>query len=340
MKALVWKDKDLIALEDVPDPEPEAGKAIIRVGAASFCGSDVTIVSGKHPRAKAPLVLGHEFMGTIESFTGALPPGIAVGQRVAVEPLLACGSCRECSRGDEHVCENLKLLGVEANGAFAEYVNVPLQRIYPLPETISDQEGALIEPLAVAVHAVEEAAPGPEDRVAIFGGGPIGLLVAQVARSAGAADIFIIEPNDFRRQLAAHLGLKTIDPAEQDPVAAVLELTQGKGADVTFDAAGVPAIGSQMIPISAIKAKIVMVAIHKKPCVVFFQQLAYREQTIVGVRIYARGNFEKAIRMCAEGEVRLRPLIYRIFPFEEAIAAFNTAKSGAASCKVVVHQRE
>jgi len=334
VKALVWRKG--IALEERKKPRTAKSEALIRVGAASICGSDLTIVSGKHPRARPPRILGHEFMGTVAHITNGPDTNLKPGDRVVVEPLLSCKTCAPCRAGYEHVCRNLRLLGVEADGGFAEYVCAPLERVYALPDGISDEEAAVIEPTAVALHSVNYAQLCGNERVAVIGAGPVGLLIAQVSRAAGIEDIWLLEPDSFRLGLAGKLGFHTVDVAREDAVEAVLDLTNGEGADVTFDAAGVPVSGEQVVPMTGIRGKIIMVAIHKKPCQVAFRDLSYREQVIIGIRIYARGDFRRAIELVAGGKVRLAPLITQVFSLDDAVSAFELARGGDNSCKIII----
>jgi (R,R)-butanediol dehydrogenase/meso-butanediol dehydrogenase/diacetyl reductase len=339
MKALVWKGIDEIAIEEIPEPE-HGDLPIVKVSYTGICGSDLTIKSGKHPRARAPLVLGHEFVGTIDYVPPALRKILAVGRRVVVNPLISCKTCRPCREGHEHVCVSLKLLGVEHNpGAFTARVAVPqAERIHPVPDSLSDEEGALIEPLAVAVHAVEYAQFAPGETAVVLGAGPIGLLVAQVVRAAGVTRLIVVETVEARRQRAERLGFTVLDGAQGNVVEQVLALTDGAGVDVTFDAAGVPATASQVIPLTGIKGRIVMVAIHKKPAEVAFRDLAYRELRILGTRIYAKGNFETAIDLATRGKVDLKPLITHVLPMREALRGFDIAQNDAQACKVLIRQ--
>lgn len=338
MKAVVWKEADRIAVEEVPEPDRAGSELVVRVGYAGICGSDLTIMSGKHPRARAPLVLGHEFMGTVEYIPAGLKVPVRVGQRVVVNPLIACRACRPCRQGYEHICERLQLIGVERSpGALAGYVSAPQpDRVHPIPDSLSDRAAALIEPLAVAVHAVDYAALREGDRAAILGAGPVGLLIAQVLRARGAAAIWLSEMDPNRLERARRLGFQTIDAAREDPVAAVLEHTGGRGAEVTFEAAGVPATAAQVIPMTGIKGRVVMTALHKKPAEVLFRDLAYREISILGTRIYANGDFEKAIELAGSGRVDLEPLITHVFPLEQALEAFAVARNAQVSCKVLL----
>jgi len=338
MKAIVWTDIDKIEIRDVPLPEPKENKAIIKVGCTGICGSDLTIISGKHPRARKPLVLGHEFMGTVFSFAKGASKGFSIGQRVVVEPLLSCKVCKQCKSGNEHVCKNLKLIGVETDGGFAEYVRAPIDKIYPIDDSVTDEEAAIIEPLAVAVHAVNYAKLEKNNTIAIIGAGPIGLLIAQVVRARGFSKIWIGEISPFRLNLAQNLGFEVIDTKKYELLDRILKFTDGEGVNVTFDAAGVPFSCSNIILMTSIKGRIVMVAIHKKPCEIMFQQLSYREQVIIGTRIYAKGDFQEAISLVEDKKVDLKKTITHIFSMENAIEAFRIAKDPTESCKIVIKQ--
>ena len=338
MKALVWIDINKIEIRDVPLPEPKENEAIIKVGCTGICGSDLTIISGKHPRARKPLVLGHEFMGTVFSFAKGASKGFSIGQRVVVEPLLSCKVCKQCKSGNEHVCKNLKLIGVETDGGFAEYVRVPIDKIYAIYNSVTDEEAAVIEPLAVAVHAVNYAKLKKDDTIAIIGAGPIGLLIAQVVSARGFSKIWICEVNPSRLKLAQNMGFEVIDTKKYELLDRILTFTDGEGVNVTFDAAGVPFSCSNIILMTSIKGRIVMVAIHKKPCEIMFQQLSYREQVIVGTRIYAKGDFQEAISLVEDKKVDLKKIITHTFSMENAVKAFRIAKDPTESCKIVIKQ--
>jgi 2-desacetyl-2-hydroxyethyl bacteriochlorophyllide A dehydrogenase len=340
MKALVWAGPGQVELREVPIPEPQEGWALVRTLYGGICGSDITIRSGQHPRAKAPLVMGHEMAGEVVKINGCGLCGegsrILPGQLVAVEPLLSCGLCPPCKSGNGHVCEKLRLLGVETDGGFADYFTAPLHRLYRTPEHTDLREAALAEPLAVAVHAVNTGNPRPGDCGVIIGAGPIGLLIGQVLRARGIGPFWISELDGRRRGLARELGFEVIDAKAENPVDKIRELTGGHGADLTFDAAGVPSVGPQLVPITAILGRIVMVALHKKPCEVFFRQLSYGEQSIRGVRIYAKGDFAEGLRLMASGAVDLRPLVSHTFDMADYEEAFAAASDSSRSCKVVL----
>jgi 2-desacetyl-2-hydroxyethyl bacteriochlorophyllide A dehydrogenase len=341
MKALVWAGPGRVELRTLPVPEPEEGWALIRTLYGGICGSDITIRAGHHPRARAPLIMGHEMVGEVVKIPGSGVCGesareIQPGRLVTVEPLLSCGECPPCRSGNGHVCEKLRLLGVETDGGFAGYFTAPLHRLYPVPREVSIQEAALAEPLAVAVHAVNTGEPRPGDYGVIIGAGPIGLLIAQVLRARGIRRLWISELDGGRLERARKLGFEVIDAGLENPVDRIRELTGGHGADITFDAAGVPPVGPQLVPITAILGRIVMVALHKKPCEVFFRQLSYSEQSIRGVRIYARGDFAEGLRLMARGELDLRPLVSHTFDMADYENAFAAAVDSSKSCKVLL----
>ena len=342
MRALVWTGPEKVELQEVPVPVPNEGWALIRTLYGGICGSDITIKSGRHPRAKAPLILGHEMVGVVirtngqENYDGTSTP-IREGDIVAVEPLLSCGLCGPCKKGSGHVCEKLRLFGVETDGGFADYFTAPMYRLYKKPDSISLEEAALAEPLAVAVHSVNTGRPEKGDHAVIIGAGPIGLLIGLVLKARGIDSFWISELDDQRLALARKLGFATIDAKKENPVETIRELTGGHGADMTFDAAGVPAAGPLLVPITAIMGRIVLTALHKKPCEVFFRQLSYGEQSILGTRIYAKGDFGEGIKLMACGAAKVLPLATHTFEMGDYENAFAAAADSSKSCKVLMH---
>lgn len=338
MKVVVWKEPGGITVEDMPVPEKKPEESLIKVIYAGICGSDLTIVAGKHPRARPPLVPGHEFVGIVEALPDGYGGPIRVGQRVAVNPLVSCRRCAPCLKGKEHICENLKLLGIERNpGAFAEYATVPqVERLFLTPDTMPAQIAALMEPLAVAVHSVELSGIKPYESAVIIGAGPIGLLIAEVAKAFGVSEILICEVSETRLERARSMGFNAIDSGGDNTEEAILQAFRGKRPDVTFEAAGVPAAAQLALAITGIDGRIVMTAIHKKPAEMMFQQLVYREQKIIGTRIYSTDDFAKAIFMAETRAANLEPLITHVFSLEKAQEAFDVSASGADSCKILL----
>src|SRR5450759_5363201 len=229
MKAAVWAATDEVAYVDVPVPEVPAGWALVKVAYNGICGTDLSIVHGKHPRAKSPLVMGHEISGWVER-AGATGP--AEGTLVTAEPLISCGKCKACRNGNSHVCRRLGLYGIDTDGGMAEYVALPPEVLHPVPDGVDPRTAALAEPLAVAVHAVDRSGMERGDVVAVYGAGPIGVLTALVARHEGARQVVITEPSPWRRDVAAGLGF-TVVPGGSTMAATLVSLTDGAGADNT-----------------------------------------------------------------------------------------------------------
>jgi len=342
MRALVWTGPERVELQELPVPRPVEGWALIRTVYGGICGSDITIRGGHHPRAKPPLIMGHEMVGQVvmtngsENYAGTSTP-VKEGDFVAVEPLLSCGVCDPCKKGFGHVCEKLRLLGVETDGGFADYFTAPLRRLYKKPDAVSLEELALAEPLAVAVHSVNTGRPEKGDYAVIIGAGPIGLLIGQVLRAKGIDKFRISELDDRRLAMARKLGFSAIDAKTENPVEKVQEYTNGHGADMTFDSAGVPSAAPRLIPVTAIMGRIVLTALYKKPCEVFFRQLSYGEMSIIGTRIYAQGDFAEGIRLMDSGKVKTLPLVTHTFEIAEYENAFAVAADSSKSCKVLIH---
>ncbi len=221
---------------EVPVPEIGPHDALIKVQACGFCGSDIGIISGVHPRAKAPLTIGHECSGIIADLASP-QRSFGVGDSVTVYPLISCGKCSACLGGNPHVCRQLRLYGFDAEGAMAEYLKVPAGNLIRLPREMPAEIGALIEPLAVAVHAVSRAPSVPETGVAVvMGAGPIGLLTALTARARGIQQVLISDVLESRLRLARELDLSAVPAAELQN--RVEDLTGGEGVGLVLSAPG------------------------------------------------------------------------------------------------------
>ncbi|WP_082100616.1 zinc-dependent alcohol dehydrogenase [Demequina maris] len=331
MQAAVWTGTDTIDVRDIVRPEPAAGEVLVRVEHVGICGTDLAIMHGAHPRAQTGLVPGHEIVGVVAAATADGPP---VGARVVSEPLITCGECRACRTGSSHVCKNLGLFGIDAAGGLADYVALPAASLHVVPGHVPALQAVLVEPLAVAVHAVDMAGLSEGDTVAVFGGGPIGILVAMVARQAGARAVVIAEPNDWRRKVAADLGFVAVDGAEALR-AELFDLTDGEGADVTFDAAGHPSITTSLTEVTRVLGRIVIVAVHKKPAEVDLRAVCFKEQSLVGVRVYTHADVQRAVELLA-GDLDLSTLPVASYPLSAVEDAFHAAADGGGALKVLV----
>ncbi len=321
MKALVYEGPEILSVRDI-EAKQLPGEALVRVAFAGICGTDMAIVGGKHPRAKAPLVPGHEFSGVIESID-ANSRGFAAGDRVTAYPLISCGRCIACRTGNSHVCNTLRLLGIDRDGAMAEYVSVPPDMLFKLPDELSDEVAALIEPVAVCVHAIRESKLRYRDTVLVTGAGPIGLLTGLLLRSSGASRVFISEMDDFRLSMCRRFGLEPIDLKTQEIVPFIKQQTNGDGVDLLFEASGSAAAAAQMTELVRPKGQIVMLAVHKEARPVDLRQVNFREIDMVGSRVYTRQDYDLALPYCAGMISELEQIITHKVPLADGPRAFE-----------------
>jgi 2-desacetyl-2-hydroxyethyl bacteriochlorophyllide A dehydrogenase len=331
MLAAQYVGPNTIAAKEVSVPEIGPGEALIRVEACGFCGSDLNIVAGTHPRAKPPLTVGHELAGQIHAI-GENRAGLGVGDRVTMFPLISCGVCHACTHGAAHVCRKLRLFGFDVDGGMAEYVKLPIDSLLKLPEGMSPAIGALIEPLSVAVHGVSRADLSEVKVVTVLGAGPIGLLTALVLKAKGVPHVLISDVVPSRLALATSVGLTAFEAG--DPLRTeVMTLTNDDGADLLFECAGHPSTATEMTTLVRSRGVIVNLGVFKTPVPVDLQAVNFKEIEIVGSRVYERRDFEEAIALA--GQLPLEPIISHTFPLPEVASAFEQFQSSAA-CKVLI----
>jgi len=334
MKAVVYRGKEQIALQEVDKPQLNTGEVLIKVSYAGICGSDLGIYSGKHPRATAPLIMGHEFTGEIVDARLPAEAKIKVGDRVTVNPLISCGQCRPCLTGNAHVCKSLGLVGIDTDGGFAEYVKVDAGQVVKLPETLPLDVACLVEPLAVTVHAVRKSAFKTGDTVVVLGGGPIGLLTAITARFAGASRVIVCELNQSRQKVARNLGFTVVDSSD-NPEEQVLGLTGGNGADVVYEAAGVPATAILATRLVKSTGQVVIVGVFKEPAPVDLQAVNFRELSLIGVRVYTPQDYQVAINLLGRSE-QIKEVISHRLPLERAQEGIDLMLKADDSMKILL----
>lgn len=331
MDSVVYHGARNITVDKYPIPEPPEGWALVKVSYSGICGTDLNIYVGAHPRAKGPLILGHEVSGYLVKGH----PTLEAGTPVTIRPLLFCGECEPCETGKSHVCKNLKLVGIDCHGGMAEYVAAPADTIHALPKDTSLKIGALVEPLAVGVHAVRQAGFIPGDTALVFGAGPIGMCVAASLQSLGAGRVLVVESQCFRLEMAKDLGFETIDPAEGDVMEQILKLTDGKGADFTFDCAAHPSVAEMLVQATRVQGSIVIVGAYKKPPAVDLLQVMFKEITIKGTRVYTPKDFEIAIQLLQK-DFPFEKIITHTFPIEQIQSGFDILLSGGDAVKVMI----
>lgn len=332
MKAAVWTATDEVTVTSIAMPEVPEGWALVKVAYNGICGTDLSILHGKHPRAQAPLVMGHELSGWVER-AGATGP--AEGALVIAEPLISCGECKACRDGHSHVCRRLGLYGIDTAGGMAQYVALPPEVLHEVPAGVDPRTAALAEPLAVAVHAVALSGMEKGDTVAVYGAGPIGILTALVARHEGAAQVVITEPSAWRREVAEGLGF-TVVPEGSTMAEVLAPLTDGEGADTTFDSAAHPSVAAELTAITRVLGRIVVVGVYKQPTPIDLRDICFKEQSVVGVRVYTSADVTRAIELIASGDLGLDRFPTKAFSLEDVSAAFDAATSGQDCLKVLL----
>ena len=333
MRAAFYQGARTFTTGEMAPPRPGPDDALLRVRRVGICGTDLHIFQG-HLDHRVPKggIIGHETFGEIVEAPQA--SGFKGGDRVVVEPVVFCGSCRACAMGASYLCYKLKVLGVDLPGGMQEYWAVRATRLLRVPDTISDDHAALLEPLAVAVHDVARAEVKPGDAVLVFGGGPIGTLIALVARHRGAR-VAVVEVNPFRLEILKGFRLERVGP-DTDVVAWADQWTDGTGVDIAFEVTGNPVAARIVADVVRVWGTVSIVAIHAEPVPVNLYQMFARELVMHGSRLYARADWEEAIRLVASGAVPVAPLVSRRIPLEALQRGMEEALGGGPVMKVLV----
>ncbi|GEK34812.1 zinc-dependent alcohol dehydrogenase [Kurthia sibirica] len=330
MKAIVYKQANEVVCRDESQPRIEEGYVLLKNYYAGICGTDLNIFAGTHPRATAPLIIGHEFSATVASKHSLYE----IGTKVTVNPLINCGTCIPCQTGQSHVCEELKLVGIDMPGGMADYCVVKNDKIIPLPANVSLKLGALAEPVAVAVHAVRTARFLVGDRAVVYGAGTIGLCVALTLKLYGASDVTVVETNLKRLEKASELGFHTLNPSVDHVHEALLARTNNSGVDYVFDCAGHPNVMKQVTDIVKVQGTIVIVAAYKKPTEVNLIQGMFKEINMQFVRVYTKRDIELALQLL-QTETQFEKIITHILAPEEAMKGFELLTTPSDAIKVL-----
>jgi len=335
MKATFYEGNKTIRVGECQPVAPKAGEVQIAVSYAGICGTDLHLYLGHmDQRVTFPQVLGHEMSGIVHA-VGEGVTHVSVGDPVTVMPLHPCGDCPACHAGHNHICQNLKFLGIETPGAFQSYWTVPGFTVFPLPKGLSMEHGAMIEPLAVACHDVRMGQVKAGEYAVVLGGGPIGTLIALVAREAGAK-VLVSEINSYRLELLKELGLETINPKEQDLLAYVQKQTGGAGADVVFEVTSSSVGAEVMTQLPRTRGRIVVVAIFAQPVKVDLFRFFWRELKLSGARVYEREDFDQAIALAASRKLPLDQIITDIYPLDQLEKGLKQMEGGGKVMKILL----
>jgi L-iditol 2-dehydrogenase len=320
MKALLLSKYRSLEIAEVPTPAVVAGEVLIRVGACGICGSDVHGYDGSSGRRIPPIVMGHEAAGRIAA-VGAGVTGLAEGDRVTFDSTIYCGACEYCRRGEVNLCDHRQVLGVSCGdysraGAFAEFVVVPARVVYKLPESISFAEAAMLEAVAVAIHAVSLAEISAESTALVVGAGTIGVLILQALRAAGCGRVFVSDVDATRLKMAKELGAEDVLSANEDTVAQILRRTGGVGVDVAMEAVGRNETVNAAIASVRKGGTVVLVGNISPDVTLPLQKVVTRQIRLQGSCASA-GEYPEAIALMASGAIRVKPLITAIAPLAE-----------------------
>ena len=339
MRAAVYTGAKRFEVEERPGGDPGPGEVQLQVAYTGICGTDLHIYHGDmDARVGDRAVLGHEMSGRIAAL-GTGVEGWAVGDPVTVMPLRWCGECAACRAGNQHICLRLTFLGIDAAGSMQNRWTVPADRLVRLPADLPLRDAAVVEPVAVAVHDVRRAQVQAGEKVVVVGGGPVGLLIATVAREFGG-DVVVVEPNPFRRGMAEAFGHATVDPAANDVQDVVQAWTSGAGADVAFEVSGAQAGMDAAVAVLSARGRLVLVAIHTASRTVDLHRFFWRELSLVGARLYQLADFETAVDLVASQRVRVGELISAVEPLDRIGEAFVTLQAGDGVMKVLIDCRE
>lgn len=338
MRAVHYRGGSRLEVATAEPRPPRAGEVQVQVAYTGICGTDLHIFRGHmDTRVSIPAILGHEMSGRVAAL-GSDVEGWQVGDLVTVFPLQSCQRCPACRAGHGHVCHDLVFLGIDVDGAMQGYWTLPVEKLVRLPDNLPLESGALVEPLAVAVHDVARADVCSDDRVLVVGGGPVGMLIALVVQAKGN-EVVISEPGPVRRNLAEQAGIATVDPSVTDVEAFVDDWTRGAGADVVFEVSGTPSgIRAAAAPLK-VRGTLTLVGLHTEPRSVDLFRFFWRELTLVGARLYDRPDFAQAVTLIHQGRIDVATLISGVEPMDHVTRAFTVLERGEVMKVLIDCQR-
>lgn len=335
MRRLETSAPRTLSFRDGPEPVVGPGEALLAVAAVGICGSDIHLFTGDHPYSHFPNVQGHEFAGRLLSVpSGADERGFWVGQLVAVEPLLTCGSCLPCRRGRANCCIRMRTLGAQVDGALVERIAVPIGLLHNADD-LSTELAAMVEPMSIGVHAVSRSGIAGGDQVVVYGAGPIGQAILLAANDLGAR-VLVTDPLPSRLELARELGAElVVDARAADVPQAIDGWTGGDGPVVVVEATGVPAVLEAAIDVVAPSGTVVVVGLSNEDVRVPMIAFTRKELTIVGSR-NNQGQFGRAADLVRRNQGKVEHLISHRYSFDDAPAAFEQALSQPATTEKVM----
>ncbi len=340
MQAAVFKAVgEPLAIETVADPTPEASELVVKVGFCGVCGTDLHATREGLTTACCGQILGHEYVGEIVEVGKEAEGDWQVGERVCALPFIACGKCLPCAKGQFFECMNKKVSGVDDQGGFAEYVTTGCRETLCVPDELDLRTAALVEPLAVGIHAVRVADVKAGSRILVIGAGPIGLTVALWCRFFGAREVVVSELAETRAKLARQMGATQVihpklDTSAEEILAQYMDATGGP-PDVIFECVGAPGLLQQCIEIAAYGSKIIPVGVCEQPDAIMPFFGLVKELNIQFAMAYNKDDFQTCIDMLAQGRIDVAPMITDIVSLDELPQAFEALRTPSSQCKVL-----
>ncbi len=337
MRQAIMTAPGKIEFRDVPVPVPGPDEILLRIHRIGVCGSDIHVWHGKHPYTKYPVVQGHEFSASVEE-VGKNITKVKPGMKATARPQIVCGKCRPCLRGDYHICDVLKVQGFQAPGCAQDFFVTTEERIVPFPDALSFEDGALVEPTAVAAHSTGRAGDLAGKNVVVLGAGTIGNLVAQTARGRGAKKVLITDLSDFRLGIARQCGIADVSNASKESLADAAKRVFGaEGFDAAFEAVGVEKTMAEAIRNIQKGGTLVVLGVFGEPPRIDMSTAGDHELRLIGTLMYKHEDYEKAVDLIAKGDVKTRPLVTRHFPFEQYPQAYAFIENqGDRTLKVMI----
>lgn len=334
MRALVYEAPRVMRLREVEAPAPGRRDVVLRVAYSGICGSELSGFLGQNSLRTPPLVFGHELSGVVEQL-GPDVEDVEIGAMVTANPLVSCGRCSYCLLGQHQLCPSRLLLGASLPGSNSEYVVVSARTIERIPEGLALRDGAMAEPAACALHAVQLAAVGPGDSALVVGTGPIGLFLVQVLLAHGLRHVFATDRHPVRRRMAADLGAEVVPSEERPLLTAVRDLTHGSGVSAAFDAAGSQQTRGNCLAASRPGGKVVLIGLHTDQTALPLNALIRNEVAIQGVFAYTPTAFRTALEWLADGRLGLRDGVVEA-PLEDGPSWYEQLVDGAPAAKVLL----
>ncbi|WP_417507376.1 Zn-dependent oxidoreductase [Marinomonas gallaica] len=302
MKAFQVKNVNEYNLIDTEMPEVAAGEVMIKTSFAGICGSDLHIIHGQNPFVQFPRVTGHEFSGVVTALADDVE-GLAVGDRVCVDPVISCGTCYPCRAGRHNVCMNMQVFGVHRNGGFSQFTSAPASSVIKLPDNVTLEQAALVEPYSIAMNVLSRMNPIDGDTLLVYGAGVIGLTIVQVAKAIGIERIIVTDIVAERLETAKALGATdTINSREQNVEDTVREWTNGEGVPLIADAACIPALLPEILRIACPAGRVGLLGFSSAPSDLSQIEVIKKELTLVGSRLNNR-RFPQVLELIASGQL-------------------------------------